>query len=183
MEKIIKIKGEKAYFLKNTSPTEAPSCLTFELETDQSSLTLFGIFSLIGEGEHSLKIKILHKAPHSRANIQLLSILDNSAQFNLKCKTVVEANAFGSSETLLHHSLLLDSASRSFTTPEQEISAEDCECSHDLMIESLDQNQLLYLKSKGILVATAQKIQLDSFTFNLLQDAKNSQFDDILLSF
>ena len=181
-EKIIKITGEK-YFILKYSDIAGLDKVNFVLETSDSKLEVLGIFQIRGEEVGELNLKIIHKAKTSQAKIKIISIIENSAHFTLNCQAIIESDAPESSNQLLHHSLLLDSTAKSSTTPQQEIQAENCQCSHDVTIENLNQNYVQYLTSKGISEEKAKKLFLESFIAQHSISVENGHFDELMLSF
>lgn len=65
--------------------------------------------------------------------------------------------------TQQNHSILLDSASSSETHPQLEIYADDVECSHGATVGALNEDELFYLRSRGIPEDEARRMQILSF--------------------
>lgn len=65
--------------------------------------------------------------------------------------------------TQQNHSILLDSASSSETHPQLEIYADDVECSHGATVGALNEDELFYLRSRGIQEEEARRMQILSF--------------------
>ncbi len=74
-----------------------------------------------------------------------------------------------------HHKLLSYDANV-FTKPQLEILADDVKCSHGATIGKIDENQLFYLKSRGIPEELSRQILLNAFASEIFNTLKNDYF-------
>jgi Fe-S cluster assembly protein SufD len=61
------------------------------------------------------------------------------------------------------------------TKPQLEIYADDVKCSHGATIGRLDENELFYLRSRGIPVNEARLLQQMAFAYSVLEKISNEE--------
>ena len=76
-----------------------------------------------------------------------------------------KTNAFQSNANIL-----LSDDARANSKPQLEIYADDVKCSHGCTIGQFDNEALFYLKSRGIREVVAQKVLLDAFIGEVLDN-------------
>ena len=75
---------------------------------------------------------------------------------------------------MLNKNLLLDDESFAFSKPELDIKNDDTICSHGATTGPLDQEQVFYLRSRGIAEPQAIEMLIDAF----YQDIKNKMSEE-----
>ena len=73
-----------------------------------------------------------------------------------------------------HQALLLEDGAEVFAKPELEIYADDVECAHGNTSGALDQNQLFYMRQRGIPKAQARALLTEAFIAEALETAHES---------
>ncbi|GAB5456440.1 MAG: Fe-S cluster assembly protein SufD [Henriciella sp.] len=79
-----------------------------------------------------------------------------------------------------HQALLLEDGAEVFAKPELEIYADDVECAHGNTSGALDQNQLFYMRQRGIPEAEARALLTEAFIAEALEDASEDAHDAML---
>lgn len=104
-----------------------------------------------GRGEHvDFSLRIDHKAPRCTSNINYRGILDANGEAVWDGMTVVHR---GAQHTVAHQqnrNLLLSDDASVNTKPHLEIDTDDLVASHGATVGSLDDQQLFYLRSRGL---------------------------------
>jgi Fe-S cluster assembly protein SufD len=111
-----------------------------------------------------------HKVPNCYSNEIYKGILDDTSKgvFNGKIFVRPDAqktNAFQSNKNIL----LTDTASIN-TKPQLEIWADDVSCSHGCTTGQLDEEQLFYLRSRGISKSSARAMLLHAFANDVIDE-------------
>jgi Fe-S cluster assembly scaffold protein SufB len=75
----------------------------------------------------------------------------------------------------MNNNLLLDKNAHAESIPGLEIIADDVRCSHGVTISDIDQEQLFYLKSRGIDEKNGKQLIIDGFTRNAFQRIHTSK--------
>ena len=94
-------------------------------------------------------------------------------------KVRVAPNAQKTDGQQMSKAILLSDTATANAKPELEIYADDVICAHGATVGELDDDQLFYLKSRGISMDQARKILIKAF----LQDIINESVDETLHSF
>lgn len=79
-----------------------------------------------------------------------------------------------------HQALLLEDGAVVFAKPELEIYADDVECAHGNTSGALDQNQLFYMRQRGIPEAQARALLTEAFVGEALEQASDNVRDALL---
>lgn len=79
-----------------------------------------------------------------------------------------------------HQALLLEDGAEVFAKPELEIYADDVECAHGNTSGALDQNQLFYMRQRGIPEAQARALLTEAFVAEALEEASEGVRDALL---
>ena len=78
--------------------------------------------------------------------------------------------------------ILLSENARANAKPELEIYADDVICAHGATVGELDDNQLFYLKSRGIPENKARKMLISAFLKDIINESLDDQFHDYIFN-
>jgi Fe-S cluster assembly protein SufD len=124
---------------------------------------LLGFF-LATDAQHvDNQVRIDHVAPATRSDETFRGIAGSRSRGVFNGKVVVHAGAAKIDARQRSDNLLLSDDAEIDTKPELEIYADDVRCSHGATIGELDEQQLWYLRSRGI--GAAQARQMLTFAF------------------
>lgn len=156
--------GEKARLETNV-------CLTGELAGTKMS----GI-SLLREGHAESATCVSHKVPHTTSRQIFKTVLDGHARGVFQGKIFVAPEAQKTDGYQLSRALLLSDQAEMDAKPELEIYADDVKCSHGSAMGDLDEQELFYLRSRGIDEPTARALLIEAF---LAEEMDKIQSDEI----
>jgi Fe-S cluster assembly protein SufD len=128
-----------------------------------ASCTLNGLFVASGRQHIDHHTRIDHNAPHCRSRETYRTVLDGRARAVFNGKIVVAEGAVKTDSAQSNANLLLSKNAEIDTKPELEIYNDDVKCAHGVTVGQLDDNQLFYLKSRGLSETEAR--QLLTFAF------------------
>ncbi len=142
--------------------------LSYLLEDENCEAHMFGLYVLHGDSHVDNHTSVDHKKPNCYSNEIYKGILDNNAKgvFNGKIfvrKDAQKTNAFQTNKNIL----LTDTATIN-TKPQLEIWADDVSCSHGCTTGQLDEEQMFYLRSRGISKSSARAMLLHAFVDDVL---------------
>ena len=128
------------------------------LDGPNSECSLFGL--VMGEGSqivdnHSV---IRHRASHSRSEEHFRNVLDGYSRAVFAGRVVVEEGRVGTDSRQNNANLLLSDHARVDALPQLEIYNDDVKASHGSTMGQLDQDSMVYMRSRGIDTATARAI-------------------------
>jgi Fe-S cluster assembly protein SufB len=104
-----------------------------------------------GKGQHQdTGSKMTHVAPETSSRIISKSISKDGGRTSYRGGIWMHPEAKGSKSNVVCDALLIDEESRSDTYPYMDIQAEDVEMGHEATVARIGDEQLFYLRSRGI---------------------------------
>ena len=124
-----------------------------------------------GAGQHQdAGAKVVHAAPHTTSKIISKSISKSGGRSSYRGLLKVAKGAHHSSSSVVCDALLLDEDSRSDTYPYIEIEEDDVKVGHEASVSRIGEEQLFYLKSRGICEEEAAAMIVGGFIEPLVKE-------------
>lgn len=133
------------------------------LEGEGASCRLGGSFMLADEQQVDNRLLVDHAAPGCTSRQVYKGVLDERAHGVFQAKTIVRRDAQKSDGHQLSRALMLSPGAVMDAKPELEIYADDVKCSHGATVGELDDEQMFYLRSRGIDHDTARGLLIAAF--------------------
>ena len=106
---------------------------------------------VVGEDQHTDTHSVIdHRQPYCNSHQLYKGILDGNGRAVFNGKVFVREGAQKTDALQTNKNLLLSPQARVDTKPQLEIYADDVKCAHGAAVGQLDQDQLFYLKTRGI---------------------------------
>ena len=142
----------------------------------QARVNLYGTY-LLDDSQHADTITYVeHKAPETFSKEVYKGVVDGLGRGVFQGKIRVDQDAQQIEGHQLSRGLMLSPRARIDVKPELEIFADDVICSHGATIGDLDEQQLFYLRSRGIDEATAKGMLVQAFVAEII-DLMPDQID------
>ena len=109
-----------------------------------------------------------HAVPNCTSREVYKGILDGRSKAVFNGKVVVHENAQQTDAQQSNRNLLLSDKAEVDTKPELEIYADDVKCSHGATIGQLDEDQIFYLRTRGLSEADARNVLTFAFADDVL---------------
>ncbi len=117
-----------------------------------------------GDGQHQdAGGKVIHVAPHTTSSIVSKSVSKGTGRTSYRGHLKVYPKAQGVRSSVRCDALLLDETSRSDTYPYMDVEAEDVEIGHEASVSKIGDEQLFYLRSRGISEVEATALIVNGF--------------------
>ncbi len=132
-----------------------------------------GILSMAfaGKGQHQdTGGKVIHVAPKTTSRITSKSISKDGGRASYRGLLKIHENAVGSRSNVVCDALLLDEDSRSDTYPYIEIDENDVSVGHEASVTKIGEEQLFYLKSRGLSEEEAITMVVSGFIEPLVRE-------------
>ena len=132
-----------------------------------------GILSMAfaGKGQHQdTGGKVIHVAPHTTSRITSKSISKDGGRASYRGLLKIYKNAVGSRSNVVCDALLLDEESRSDTYPYIEIDESDVSVGHEASVSKIGEEQLFYLRSRGLSEEEAITMAVSGFIEPLVRE-------------
>ncbi|HEV3164414.1 MAG TPA: Fe-S cluster assembly protein SufB [Isosphaeraceae bacterium] len=124
-----------------------------------------------GRGQHQdAGGKVVHEAPYTSSRIISKSISKNGGRASYRGLLKVAHGAKGSKSNVVCDALILDEASRSDTYPYIEIDEDDVKIGHEASVSKIGEEQLFYLRSRGLSEAEASTMIVSGFIEPLVRE-------------
>ncbi|RFB04208.1 Fe-S cluster assembly protein SufD [Parvularcula marina] len=144
---------------------------------------LDGLYRLNGTRHNDLTSHVTHGVPGAVTRQLVKGITDDRARGVFQGKFLVERDGQQTDAQMAHHALVLSGASTVYAKPELEIYADDVECAHGNTVGALDAEALFYLRQRGLDETAAQRLLIDAFSAEVLEEIENDKLRDALTGF
>lgn len=143
-----------------------------ELAEENSEAELLGLARLDGTAEAHIHAHVEHIAPHARSRQHFKSVLSGGSRFSFEGKIYVHAAAQKTEAYQLNNNLILSDEATAYAKPNLEIFADDVKASHGSTTGQLDEEELFYLRSRGLNLAEAKKWLVAGFCKEITDHAQ-----------
>ncbi len=119
----------------------------------------------IGQNQQSCSLitRQHHSAPHTTSNVTIKGVLADQARSFVHGMIHIDGQSSGASADLNTKHILLSQQAHSCTEPQIEVLTDDVACTHGSAVGYLDDQELLYVMSRGITRPSAKKMLLKAF--------------------
>ena len=137
--------------------------ISCNLTGEHSELILDGIF--LGRDKEYIDndTAIYHNAPYSNSSEKYKGILKDKSEGSFNGMVYVSKNSHNINSTQYNNNILLSNDAKISSNPQLEIYCDDVQCAHGSTIGELDEDAMLYLRSRGISLDDSKNILLNGF--------------------
>ena len=137
--------------------------VVYELAGEGAELDLTGVYACCGEQKVDFRITVRHLCAGCVSHQLFKGLAEDEARVKFEGLVYVAAGAEKTEALQENHSLLLSENAFVQSSPQLEIYADDVVCSHGATVGSLDENEQFYMRSRGISLEEARRLQILSF--------------------
>jgi Fe-S cluster assembly protein SufD len=121
--------------------------------------------AFLGRGSEHIDTTLVvdHAVPHCTSRELFKGVLADRAHGIFQGKVIVRPNAQKSDGKQMAQALMLSPDAEFDSKPELEIHADDVVCGHGATAAEIDEDMLFYLRARGIPVAEARALLIESF--------------------
>lgn len=146
--------------------------LNIALEDPHCESHMYGLYLMKGNAHVDNHTVVDHIMPESFSNENYKGILDDKSTGVFNGKIFVRQDAQKTNAFQSNKNILLTDDAKMNTKPQLEIWADDVKCSHGCTTGQLDDEQMFYLRSRGISAESARAILLHAFAADVLETVK-----------
>jgi Fe-S cluster assembly protein SufD len=139
------------------------------LDGEGINCTLNGLYLVDGDRLVSNHTTIDHAKPHCESHELYKGILDDRGKGVFNGKIFVRLDAQKTDAKQTNQVLLLSDDATINTKPQLEIFADDVKCTHGATVGQLSEEQLFYLKARGIGESHARAILIHAFASDIVE--------------
>jgi Fe-S cluster assembly protein SufD len=143
--------------------------LNIELDAQHCESHMYGLYMLDGKTHVDNHTVVDHQQPNAFSNELYKGIVDGSARGVFNGKIYVRPDAQKTNAFQSNANILLSNDASVDTKPQLEIWADDVKCSHGATTGQLDQEQMFYLRTRGLSKIQARAVLLKAFAGDVIQ--------------
>lgn len=156
--------------------------VVYELAGEGAELDLTGVYACCGEQKVDFRITVKHLCAGCVSHQLFKGLAEDEARVKFEGLVYVAAGAEKTEALQENHSLLLSENAFVQSSPQLEIYADDVVCSHGATVGSLDENEQFYMRSRGISLEEARRLQILSFLSPVLEGLPEKKIITIFAS-
>jgi Fe-S cluster assembly protein SufD len=150
--------------------------LSIALSGPGSSCNIDGLYVADGAQHLDHTLHIAHMAPHCSSSAWYRGVLAGKSSSVFNGKVRVHPGARGTNALQQNRNLLLSKKATANTRPQLEIDNDDVRCAHGATVGQLDEDQVFYLRARGLSERDARQILTHAFAamaFASIADAES----------
>lgn len=155
--------------------------ISISLNGKNASCDISGLYLMDGKQVIDNNISLIHKSPSCKSNQLFKGIVDDLATARFYGLINVVPDTQKSEAFQANHNLLISKDAKVYSQPQLEIYADDVICSHGATTGRLDEDELFYMRSRGIPFSEAKLLQQLAFTFSVLEKISNPDLKERML--
>jgi Fe-S cluster assembly protein SufD len=150
---------------------------------ERSKADIRGLSLLSGKRHADTTLVVDHAVPHCTSREYFKHIVADEATGVYQGKVIVRPHAQKTDGAMKSRALLLSDSAAMFNKPELEIFADDVVCGHGATVAQLDEDQLFYLRSRGLPRAEAEQLLLEAFAAEAVESVRNEGARERLMTY
>ena len=139
---------------------------------------LRGVVMLDGRAHADTTLVVTHKATHCESRELYKHILDDETTGVFQGKVVVAPGAQKTDGKMMSRAIFLGDGANMYNKPELEIFADDVVCGHGATAGFLNEEQLFYLRARGVPRKDAEALLLEAFAAEAIEDVGTEAIRD-----
>jgi Fe-S cluster assembly protein SufD len=139
------------------------------LKEEGAELHLSGASVLANQDQVHNFIRIHHEAPHCNSDQLFKNVIDDKGRSSIDGTVIVNKGAQLTNSDQLINNLMLSDEAHSDNKPNLMIFADDVKCTHGTTVGQINEDQLFYLKTRGLSSELAKSMLTTSFVSSLIQ--------------
>lgn len=148
------------------------------LNGPHSECSLSGLYLTDTEQLMDYRVNLVHNCPECRSNQLFKGILDDKGRSHFDGMVKVVPGAQKTEAFQANHNLLLSDDAKAFSSPQLEIYADDVKCSHGATVGRLNEDELFYMRTRGIGAEQARLLQQMAFANEVLDRISTAELKD-----
>lgn len=156
------------------------------LDSEGAECRVDGLY-IVGDGQHADTHSLIdHRKPHGTSRQNYKGILDGKSRAVFNGRVFVHEGAHQTDAVQSNKNLLLSTDARVDTKPQLEIYNDDVKCAHGATVGQLEEEELFYLRSRGLHTDLARNLLTYGFAEEIVEkikyDSIRAQLDRAILN-
>ena len=141
---------------------------------------LKGLYLCKADEKVNFRIVMHHCAPGCKSTQLFNGIAGGQAQVSFHGTIVVAPEAQQTEAYQENHNIVLTPEAKVTTQPQLEIYADDVKCSHGATVGQLNEDELFYMRSRGIPESEAKTLQMLSFLSPVVPEGREEEIEQAI---
>ena len=141
---------------------------------------LKGLYLCKADEKVNFRIVMHHCAPGCKSTQLFNGIAGGQAQVSFHGTIVVAPDAQQTEAYQENHNIVLTPEAKVTTQPQLEIYADDVKCSHGATVGQLNEDELFYMRSRGIPESEAKTLQMLSFLSPVVPEGREEEIEQAI---
>ncbi len=150
------------------------------LEKEESICNIFGVIDLDGDTKHGTICKISHNSNNTSSQQEFRHILNGSSYAMYDGDSIVKNRAKDSKTSQSSKSIMLSKSARILNKPRLNIFTGEVKATHGASVGKLNQDDIFYLKQRGLKDETVKKLLVDAFIGDILDRVSDSKIREYI---
>ncbi|PTB95847.1 Fe-S cluster assembly protein SufD [Marivirga lumbricoides] len=146
--------------------------LSIAVHKEHSETNMSGLYFINNSTHVDNHTVVDHKVANCESNETYKGVLDGKSKGVFNGKIFVRQPAQKTNAFQSNRNILLSDEAEMDTKPQLEIWADDVKCSHGCTVGQLDEDQLFYLRARGLDEKTAKSMLLNAFASDVVNKIK-----------
>jgi len=142
------------------------------LDGEGGQTELNGLYSATGKMHVDCRTRVEHRKPHTNSRELYKGILGGHSRGIFNGRVIVSKDAQKTDAQQANRNLVLSKDAEVDSKPQLEIFADDVRCSHGTTIGQLEEEELFYLRSRGLGVVEARQLLIHGFAGEILDSVR-----------
>ena len=149
--------------------------ITIDVLGEESNVEVKGGWNLEGKSHLDSQVCVNHLVPRSRSQMKFHGVAGDDSRSVFNGRIYIARDAQHTSAHLTNKNILTGANAEIYTKPELEIYADDVVCSHGATSGQLDEDQVFYLRTRGLTNDRARELLLNGFLQEVVDDELGSE--------
>ncbi len=173
----VQVGSNSSYSLKQFSTGAAVrrNEVVVDIQGEGARVSVEGGWRLMDRTHVDSQISVNHLAPRSESEMKFHGVVGGRSRAIFNGRIHIARDAQHTSAHLTNKNILTSDTAEIYTKPELEIYADDVACSHGATSGQLDEEQLLYMRTRGISKSRSREMLLRGFLNEVVTDAAGSR--------
>lgn len=156
------------------------ACFEIDIDCPGAEFVMNGVFVCKGDDRLDVDVVLRHNEGGSISRQLFKGIADGNARIRFSGLVKVAPDAQKTEAYQTSRNLQLSDTAVVETLPQLEIYADDVKCSHGATVGTLNEDEQFYMRSRGISLAEARRLQMISFLAEAMTSLDEEVRQDIL---
>ncbi|AFJ01454.1 Iron-sulfur cluster assembly protein SufD [Methylophaga frappieri] len=152
-----------------------------QLLGEQAHVTMNGLYLVDGRQHVDNHTRIDHTIPNTTSDELYKGVMDDKSHAVFNGKVHVHRDAQKTDANQANKNLLLSRGAEIDSKPEMEIYADDVKCGHGSAIGQINEDQLFFLRARGLSETSARSLLTFAFAADVIEQIDNTDIRDAII--